>query len=159
MPTSSPRAPVRTSTGHPLRSPPPRPGLAAGRPAEQHGLTTAGVAVLLCLVTGVTLVVDLVVATGLSWLFTVGFVLGCAYVGSVVRRSDDLSALVAPPLVFAAAMVVADGVVGSGSPGRFPVSQVLDLATSLAVGAPVLMAGCAAAGVVVLVRRWRARRP
>lgn len=118
-----------------------------------------GVVVLLCLVTGVALLVDLVVATGLSWLFTVGFVLGCAYVASRVRRTDDLSALVAPPLVFAAAMVVADAVVGSSSPGRFPISQVLDLATSLAVGAPVLMTGCAVAGAVVLVRRWRAPRP
>jgi hypothetical protein len=149
---------VRTGTGHRLPSSRPRPGLAAGS-AAQHGLTTAGVVVVLCVVTGVALVVDLVVATGLSWLFTVGFVLGCAYVAARVRRTDDLSALVAPPLVFAAAMLVADAVVGSSSPGQFPISQVLDLATSLAVGAPVLMTGCAVAAAVVLVRRWRGPRP
>lgn len=114
---------------------------------------------LLGLVTAVALSVDLVVGTGLGLVFAAGFVLGCGWVAARVRRADLMAALVAPPLVFAAAVLVADQVVGGGSPGRFPVRQVLDLTTSLADGAPVLALGCGLAGAIVLVRRSRARRP
>lgn len=109
--------------------------------------------------TGLALTVDLLVGTGLGWVFSIGFVLGCTWVAWRVRRVDLMAALIAPPLVFAAAVLVADQAVGGSSPGRFPVRQVLDLTTSLADGAPILLAGCGVAGVVVLVRRWRDPRP
>jgi hypothetical protein len=115
--------------------------------------------VLLSLVTGIALVLDLLVGTGLGWAFGIGFALGCGWTAWRVRRRDLLSALVAPPLVFAAAVLVADEVVGGSSPGRFPVRQALDLATSLADGAPLLLVGCSAAGAVVLLRRSRDPRP
>ena len=126
---------------------------ATRRPAPTGGLTTPGVVVLLTLITATASTLDLLLEPGLGWVFAVGFVLGCGWVASRVRRADLLSALVVPPLVFAAALLVADETVGGGSPGHFPVRQVLDLATSLADGAPVLFFGCALAGAVVLVRR------
>lgn len=116
-------------------------------------------AVLLTLVTGLALAVDLLVSNSLGWVFGIGFTIGCGWVALRVRTSDRLAALVAPPLVFAVAVLVADQVVGGSSPGHFPFRQVLDLGTSLSDGAPMLVLGCAVAGAVLLVRQRRDQRP
>lgn len=147
--TTTTDAPAATSLV--VTTPPPAsPGL-IGR-AREHGVTgPAVVALSTLLVTGGALLdlkrdATLGLGTGLA------FVLAALAAPAVVRFRSLATAAVLPPLLFVAAAVVIARASGQNRGSR---EVVLDVATTLALSAPLLFAGTAAALVVVLVRIGR----
>jgi len=121
----------------------------AGLPFTGPGLTWLGGVVLGCLVVGVGAVVDLGLGGGLGAGFTATFLLGCTLVAIALRTRALAVAVVLPPLLFAGGYVLETKNRGQTSGRR---EMALDVATSLALHAPVLFVGTALALAVVLVR-------
>ena len=123
-------------------------------PAWDHGITALGTGVIALAVTLPAAILDAILTRSFGWLFTGAFLLGCVYVGSRVRRAELLGSVVVPPLVFTTAVVIAGQLLPITSDSGWLTRQVLDLATTLALGAPVLLGGTALAGGIALVRRF-----
>ncbi|MGH3341830.1 MAG: DUF6542 domain-containing protein [Carbonactinosporaceae bacterium] len=108
--------------------------------------------------------VDLLFSGRLGWLFAVTFVAGSVLVSARIRRADLIAGLIIPPYAFALTAFVASLLSSPKSPGDWIVQHVTGLAAIMTINAPVLLAGTAAAGTVVVVRgrrrvlRYRARR-
>jgi hypothetical protein len=94
---------------------------------------------------------------GLRAVFAVTFVLGCVLAAFLVHREDLVAAVVMPPLVYVVLVLVAGGLEASGAGGSWLRQQLLELATSLVLGAPVLLTATGLAVVVAAVRVVRAR--
>ena len=124
---------------------------APGRGAPTGGLTSSGATVLLAALAGAGALADAVISRELAWLFLCGFVAGCAWVGWRIRRRSQRTALVAPPLVYAAVVLVASLFRGGSGIG----SRALHLAELLGDRAPTLLTGLAVVGVLLLLRRRR----
>jgi hypothetical protein len=103
--------------------------------------------------------IDIITTRSLGWGFAGAFLLVTVWTALRVVRRDLLVAVIAPPLVFAVAALLTLQLLPAASAGRWPVRQALDLATTLALGAPVLLGGTAIAGVIALARRLRPPRP
>lgn len=116
------------------------------------GLPWPGVVVLVVVVTGVGVVVDRFVSHRLGLGAAVAYVIAAVLVALLVCRRDLVSAVVAPPVMFAlivaAARIVAKGWQGVTGTG-------LRVATELALLAPGLWIGTALALIIVIVRRVR----
>jgi len=121
----------------------------AGLPFTGPGLTGLGGVVLGCLVVGVGAVVDLTLGGGLGVGFTATFLFGCVLVATALRTRALAVAIVLPPLLFAGGYALETKDAGQTSGRR---EMALDVATSLALHAPVLFVGTALALAVVLVR-------
>ncbi len=130
--------------------PPPGPGL-LGR-AYAEGVTgPAVVALSALLVTGGALLdlrrdATLGLATGLAYL------VAAVAAPAVVRFRSLATAAVLPPLLFVAAAAL---IARAGGQNRGNREVVLDVATTLALSAPLLFTGAVAAVIVVLVRVGR----
>jgi hypothetical protein len=133
-----------TSSGSSALPARPTPGAGA-----RGGLTGSGAALLLVLVAGAGAGVDAVTVGHLGWAFFAAFVLGCAWVAWRIRQRDARMAFVAPPLVYAGAVLLAS--LPRGGDGL--ASRVLHLVELLGDRAPTLMTGLAVVGLVRLVRR------
>jgi len=148
---------ARTATTRPRRPTGATAAAAAARRptgvAWDHGITAIGAGVLALAVTLLAAILDAIVTRSFGWLFTIGFLLGCLYVGLRVRRRELLASVVIPPLVFATTVVIAGQFLPVTSDSGWLTRQVLDLATTLALGAPVLLGGTALAGAIAL-GRW-----
>lgn len=131
----------------PARSPAER--LRAIVPTAWHGLTGLGGVLLGGLVVGIGAAVDLAFGDALGLGFTATFLLGCALVPLALRTRALATAVVLPPLLFAGAQVLQSRADGRAS-GRH--EMALDVATSLAISAPVLFAGTGLALAIVLGR-------
>jgi hypothetical protein len=141
------------------RSPEPRP---AGRRPSGRGATAQGArnrggvrgvfAVLaVFLVTLAAAAVESWIGTGLG-LGTLGTLTAASVVATlVVRRSDMLSTVVAPPLVYVVVAVLDTALAPSAS------LNLTSVAALLIPGFPAMAVATAAAGVVGLIR-WAARR-
>jgi outer membrane murein-binding lipoprotein Lpp len=92
---------------------------------------------------------DLLLGGELGLLFSATFLLTCLLVAVTVRRRSLLTAVALPPLLFVGCAVLAAKVDGRASGAR---ELGLDVATTLALSAPVLFAGTGAAAAIALVR-------
>lgn len=145
-------APARTApevpaSSEPAPSPPLRDRLRAALPVTGPGLTSLGATVLGVLVVGLGTVGDLALGPHLGLGFAIVFVVACVLVALTVRVRALGTAVVLPPILFAAAQVLASRGQTAGTR-----ELALDVATSLALAAPVLFLGTAAAASIALVR-------
>ena len=95
-------------------------------------------------------------------MFAVCFVAGCAFAALKVHREDLIAAVVMPPLVYVAIALLAGVFSKAASSGGWLTRQALELATSLVMGAPVLLTATGVALVIAVVRGiigWRRPRP
>ena len=134
-------------TGHPLRA-----GASVG---DRRGLTATG-AVALALLLGVLGgAFDVLTGPGLREVFAVSFVTGCVLATLTVHREDLLAAVVMPPLVYVALVLLGGVVERAASSGSFLVQQAIELVNALVLGAPVLLLATGLSLLVALVRRRR----
>lgn len=141
------------------RSPEPRPagrrasGRGAPAQAPEHGSGQRGafavLAVFLVTLAGAGL--ESWIASGLGLVTLVTLTAASAVATLVVRRSDMLTTVVAPPLVYIAVAVLNTALAPSAS------LNLASMATLLIRGFPAMAVATAAAGVVALIR-WAARR-
>ena len=102
--------------------------------------------------------VDVLTGPGLGVVFAVLFVAGCGIAALKVHREDLVAAVVAPPLVYCAILVGSGGLRKSGAGGSWVTRQALELASSLILGAPVLLSATGLALAVALARAARRGR-
>jgi len=126
--------------------------------ADRRGLTAAG-AVSVALVLGAAGgLVDVLTGQGLRTVFAVCFIAGCAGAALKVHREDLVAAVVMPPLVYVVLALLADGFSKTTAVGGWLTRQALELATSLVLGAPVLLTATGLALVIAVVRAVAGRR-
>lgn len=147
---------VRPVTGPTTTQPTPSPlrltradRTRSGLPFTGPGLTGLGGVVLGCLVVGLGAAGDLALGGGLGVAFTATFLLGCLLVPATLRTRALAVAVVLPPLLFSGGYALETKTSGQTSGRR---EMALDVATSLALHAPVLFFGTALAVAVVLIR-------
>jgi hypothetical protein len=121
----------------------------AGLPFTGPGLTGLGGVVLGCLVVGLGATGDLALGGGLGLGFTATFLVGCLLVAAMLRTRALAVAVILPPLLFSGGYALETKTSGQTSGRR---EMALDVATSLALHAPMLFLGTALAVAVVLVR-------
>jgi hypothetical protein len=130
----------------------------AAHVVDRRGLTAAGAVAVALVLGGVGGVIDVMTGSGLRTAFAVCFVAGCALAALKVHREDLLAAVVMPPLVYVAIAVVAGAFSHTGAAGGWLTQEALELATSLVLGAPVLLGATALAFVIAVVRGITGRR-
>jgi hypothetical protein len=108
---------------------------------------------LALLLGGLAGAVDVLTGQGLREIFAVAFLSACLICAISVHREDLAAAVVMPPLVYAALVLVAGLAEGGLSSGSVLLHQAIELFNGLVLGAPVLVAGTAIAAGVALVRR------
>jgi hypothetical protein len=113
------------------------------------GLTGLGGVVLGCLVVGLGAAGDLALGHGLGAGFSATFLLGCVLVACALRTRALAVAIVLPPLLFAGGFALETKTSGQTAGTR---EMALDVATSLALHAPILFIGTATALAVVIIR-------
>lgn len=123
--------------------------LRAALPLTGPGLTGPGGVVLGTFVVGLGALFDLALGGALGLGFTATFLLGSVLVTLALRIRALATGVVLPPLLFAAAAFFETKHSGVTSGNR---QAALDVATSLALSAPVLFTGTALALAVVLGR-------
>jgi hypothetical protein len=121
----------------------------AGLPFTGPGLTGLGGVVFGTFVVGLGAAADLALGGGLGVGFTATFLLCCLLVAATLRTRALGVAVVLPPLLFAGGYALETKTSGQTSGRR---EMALDVATSLALHAPMLFLGTALAVAVVLVR-------
>jgi cation transporter-like permease len=120
--------------------------------ADRRGLTAVG-AVTLALVLGAAGgFVDVMTGPGLRTVFAVCFVAGCAIAALKAHREDLVATVVMPPLVYAVIALLAGAFSQTAAVGGMLTRQALELATSLVLGAPVLLTATGLAFVIAVVR-------
>ena len=126
--------------------------------ADRRGLTAFGgvtIALLLGLAGGI---IDVLTGPGLRTVFAICFIAGCALAALKVHREDLIAAIVMPPLVYVAIALVAGAFSQANTAGSLLTRQALELATSLVLGAPVLLTATGLAFVIALARGIAGRR-
>lgn len=118
-------------------------------PFTRPGLTGLGGVVLGCLVVGLGAGGDLALGHGLGVGFSATYLLGCVLVACALRTRALTLAVVLPPLLFAGGYAL-ETMTGGQTAGRR--EMALDVATSLALHAPVLFVGTALAVAIVVFR-------
>jgi hypothetical protein len=121
----------------------------ARRVKAGSGLTTPGAVLLGALLVGVGAMADLTFGGALGVGFAAMFLIASAAMALTLRVRSLASAVIAPPLLFAAATMLAAKSSGEVEGSR---ALAMDTATSLALTAPVLFGGTALAAVVAVVR-------
>jgi cation transporter-like permease len=120
--------------------------------ADRRGLTALG-AVTLALVLGAAGgFIDVMTGPGLRTVFAICFIAGCALAALKVHREDLVAAVVMPPLVYAVIALLAGAFSQTAAVGGWATRQALELATSLVLGAPVLLTATGLAFVIAVVR-------
>jgi hypothetical protein len=126
---------------------------------DRRGLTAVG-AVSVALVLGAAGgLVDVLTGEGLRTVFAVCFIAGCAFAALKVHREDLVAAVVMPPLVYAVIALLAGAFSQTAAVGGVLTRNALELATSLVLGAPVLLSATALAFVIAVVRGVAGRKP
>lgn len=129
-------------------------GLVEPDPDRRRGPRALAVAFESLALTSTGGIIDGLTSGELGLWFAVGFVAASVLTAVAVRIEDLLVAVILPPLVFAASVVLTSPAVPGGSGGGVK-RQLVELGTTLALEAPLLVATTAAAGLVAL---WRWRR-
>jgi hypothetical protein len=126
--------------------------------ADRRGLTAFG-AVTVALVIGSTGgLIDVMTGPGLRTLFAITFIAGCAIAALKVHREDLLAAVIMPPLIYAAIALLAGAFSHTTGVNSVLTRQALELATSLVLGAPVLLTATALSFVIAVSRGISGRR-
>jgi hypothetical protein len=99
----------------------------------------------------------LVLSSG-SMVFAAGFLIGTAYVAARIRYPDLLWGVILPPIVFAGALGVVVLLVNHTSGGDLVTGRLIDLSTTLAGKAPLLLAAEGLAVLITLIRIYAYRR-
>jgi len=126
--------------------------------ADQRGLTATGavaVALLLGLAGGAF---DVLTGSGLREVFAIAFIVGCALAALLVHREDLFAAVVMPPLVYVVLAFVGAAMEGTSGAGSFLTQQAFEMASSLVLGAPVLLTATGVALLIAVVRVVTGRR-
>jgi hypothetical protein len=121
----------------------------AGRVKAGSGLTTPGAAIVGGFLIGIGAMADLTFGGSLGVGFAAMFVIASAVMALTLRVRSLASAVIAPPLMFAMATMVVGKLSGEVHGSR---ALALDTATSMALSAPVLYGGTAAAAAIGVVR-------
>ena len=121
----------------------------ARRVKAGSGLTTPGAVLVGALLMGIGAMADLTFGDSLGFGFAAMFLIASAAMALTLRTRALASAVIAPPLLFTAATMLAAKASGQVEGSR---ALALDTATSLALSAPVLFGGTALAAVVAVVR-------
>jgi hypothetical protein len=121
----------------------------ARRVQAGSGLTTPGAVLLGSVLMGVGAMADLMFGDSLSVGFAAMFVIASAVMAFGLRVRSLASAVIAPPLLFALATMVATKASGEVNGSK---ALAFDTATSLALSAPVLYGGTALAAAITVVR-------
>jgi len=127
--------------------------------ADKRGLTAAGAASLAIALGATGGLVDVLTGSGLRTVFAVCFVAGCVIAALTVHREDLFASVVMPPLVYVLLALLAGAFSQTVAVGSMLTRQALELASSLFLGAPVLLAATGAAAVIALLRATLGRRP
>jgi hypothetical protein len=129
--------------------------------ADRRGLTAFGAVTVALLLGAAGGFVDVMTGPGLRTVFAVTFISGCAFAALKVHREDLLAAVVMPPLIYAVIALLAGAFSQTAGVDSVLTRQALELATSLILGAPVLLTATGLAFVIALVRgiTGRSRRP
>jgi hypothetical protein len=90
--------------------------------------------------------------------FAVCFILGCALAAFTVHREDLVAAVVMPPLVYVVLALLAGAFSQTAAVGSMLTRQALELASSLVLGAPVLITATGLALLIALGRGVAGRR-
>lgn len=125
---------------------------------DRRGLTAAGAVTVALALGAVGGLIDVLTGPGLRTVFAVFFVAGCAIAALKVHREDLLAAVVMPPLVYVALALAAGAFSQTSAVGGWLTRQALELATSLVLGAPVLLGATALSFVIAVVRGVTGRR-
>ncbi|MCU1589474.1 MAG: hypothetical protein JWP11_730 [Frankiales bacterium] len=126
--------------------------------ADRRGLTAVG-AVTVALVLGAAGgLIDVMTGPGLRTVFALSFIAGCAFAALRVHREDLVAAVIMPPLVYVVLALLAGAFSKTAGVGGWMTRQALELATSLVLGAPVLLTATAVAFVIAVVRGVSGRR-
>lgn len=144
---TAPAAPYRLPTSGGVR----RPGSSLGP------LTGLGVALLLSAACVSGALLDFLLVGGPAWALVMLYLGACGFTAVRVRRADWFSALVSPPLTFAAAVTILAAMTPS-SLGSGMLGTAATTLTLLAGKAKALYLGTAVSAAVLLGRRIRARR-
>lgn len=126
--------------------------------ADRRGLTAVGAAALAITFGAAGGLVDVLTGPGLRTVFAVCFVVGCALAALTVHREDLTASVVMPPLVYVLLALVAGAFSQTVGTGSLLTRQALELATSLFLGAPVLLTATGLAALIAVVRRLFGRR-
>jgi hypothetical protein len=126
---------------------------------DKRGLTAVG-AVTVALVLGAAGgLIDVLTGPGLRTVFAICFIAGCAFAAFKVHREDLIATIIMPPLVYVALALIAGAFSQTAPVGGWMTRQALELATSLILGAPVLLTATGLAFVIALVRGLIGQRP
>lgn len=131
-----------------------------GAPARANSLgplTGLGVALMLGAGCAFGALLDMLLVGGPAWALAVIYVAACGYTATRVRRADWFSALVSPPLAFAAAVIMLAMLMPS-SFGPGALGTIATTFTLLAAKAKALYVGNAISAGVLFSRRIKARR-
>ena len=121
----------------------------ARRVKAGSGLTTPGAVLLGAVLMGVGAMADLTFGESLGVGFAAMFLIASAAMALTLRVRSLASAVIASPLLFTAATMIAAKASGQVEGAR---ALALDTATSLALTAPVLFGGTAVAVAITVVR-------
>jgi Domain of unknown function (DUF6542) len=128
----------------------------ASPPAQERSglsLTGVGAVAVLCGISFVAGLVDVLAGDALRLVFSGGLVLGAVVAALLVVRRDLLVVVFAPPLVYVAASALAV-LLGRGDSG----GGLIDAAAGwLVYGFPAMAAATGAAAVIAAIRHTRAR--
>jgi len=137
---------VVISAGREFGSPRPRSTALGTSPVvarlvDSRGLTVPA-AVLLAVVLSVSGgTIDAATGSGLRTLFAICFCAGCLAAALLVRIDGLRATVVMPPLVYVLVALIAGTIEVTGVTGSFLTQELLELATELITGAPVLVVG------------------
>jgi hypothetical protein len=142
-----------------------RPARDASRPeshgvhvADRRGLTAVGAVTVALVLGALGGFIDVMTGPGLRTAFAVCFVAGCAIAALKVHREDLIAAIVMPPLVYVVIALLAGAFSKTAGVGGWMTRQALELATSLVLGAPVLLTATALSFVIAVARGISGRR-
>jgi uncharacterized membrane protein YjjP (DUF1212 family) len=126
--------------------------------ADRRGLTAFGAVTVALLLGAAGGLIDVLTGPGLRTVFAITFIAGCAIAALKVHREDLLAAIVMPPLVYVVIALLAGAFSKTAGVGGVLTRQALELATSLVLGAPVLLTATALSFVIAVVRGISGRR-
>lgn len=125
---------------------------------DRRGLTATGAASIALVMGLLGGTFDVITGTGLRSGFAICFVLGAMIAAAAAHREDLVATVVMPPLVYVSIAFAAAALQTTYVAGPWAKQQFLELATSLVLGAPVLITATLAAALVALIRGLRARK-
>ncbi|MEI6622638.1 MAG: DUF6542 domain-containing protein [Actinomycetes bacterium] len=129
----------------------------AARASSDRGISGFVAFLIIAAVTGIAGYFDMLANRQFSWIAGTAFVCTSFVVALLVRRSDLWTAVIAPPLAFLTALIIAGQPSTLTSAGSLMIREISLVATGLAFNAPFIFGGTIAALIVVLIRRATSR--